>query len=65
MLLQPPARRRKETGEWQVMSDDPVRPLHVHEPAPVGRRWLNSAGYLIAVLAIAGLVFATVFGVGG
>jgi hypothetical protein len=46
------------------MNDDPVRPLDVHEPAPIGRQWLNSAGYLVAVLAIAGLVVAALFGLG-
>jgi len=44
------------------MNDEPIRPLHVHEPAPVERRWLNSAGYVLAVAAIGGLVLAAVFG---
>jgi hypothetical protein len=44
------------------MNDDPVRPLHGHEPAPVGRPWVNSVGYLVALVAIAGLVVAAVFG---
>lgn len=43
------------------MNDEPVRPLHVHE-APTDRRWLNSAGYLLAVAAILGLVVAAALG---
>jgi hypothetical protein len=45
------------------MKDDPVRPLHVHEPAPVERRWLNSVGYVLVILAIGGLAVAMMFGV--
>jgi hypothetical protein len=44
------------------MNDEPVRPLHVHESAPVERRWLNSAGYLIAFALSVGLVVAALFG---
>lgn len=44
------------------MNDEPVRPLHVHEPLPVERRWLNSAGYLAALAAVALLVVAVLFG---
>lgn len=44
------------------MNDEPVRPLHVHEPAPVERRLLNSIGYLLAFAMSAGLVVAVVFG---
>jgi hypothetical protein len=44
------------------MNDDPVRPLHVHEAAPVERGWLNSVGYLAVMAAVAGLVVAAVFG---
>ncbi len=45
------------------MNDEPVRPLHVHEPAPVERRWLNSAGYLLVLAAVIGLVVAMMLGV--
>lgn len=45
------------------MDDDPVRPLHVHEPMPVERRWLNSIGYLGALGAVVALVVAALFGV--
>jgi hypothetical protein len=48
--------------EGQVMNDEPVRPLHVHESAPVERRWLNSAGYFIAFALTIGLIAAALFG---
>ena len=44
------------------MNDEPVRPLHVHEPLPVERRWLNSIGYVLALAAVAILVAAALFG---
>jgi hypothetical protein len=49
-------------GRKKAMNDEPVRPLHVHEPLPVERRWLNSAGYLAALAAVALLVAAVLFG---
>ncbi len=44
------------------MNDEPVRPLHTHEPLPVERRWLNSAGYLAAIGAVGVLVVGALFG---
>ncbi len=44
------------------MNDEPVRPLHVHESAPVERRWLNSVGYLFAFALPIGLIAAALLG---
>lgn len=54
---------RAQGEEGEVMNDEPVRPLHVHESAPVERRWLNSVGYLLAFALSVGLVVAAVVGV--
>ena len=45
------------------MNDEPIRPLHVHEPTPPERSGLNSIGYLVVLAAVAGLVIAALVGV--
>jgi hypothetical protein len=52
----------RDRGRKDIMSEDPVRPLHVHEPAPVERPWLNSAGYFVVMAAVGAVVVAALFG---